>query len=368
MSDSEGNAPPHATTGGKSLSSVQQQQRQPYKSWRKKYRKMRHKFDGVLEENKRLFKDEQKLEGMARRLREELDGLMDLLLDLNTSPALPPDLRYDISLPTPHTAVGSIPSVVPDDVTPDAANKLILDYTDAVSRGQIPHLDLHVIRVQVDKKLAAQGVRSLNELASSVSHAVPPESGELPEDLQGSNPPAYLTFDEEDAYLQRLDAKLSNDRLPLKKEEEALQDKHWADLTPREVERQIELQNPQSQHNWLRTHQKPGTGLEVDDADSLGSHETRPAPARGGKGKRDLAKQVGDRAVGRAREVLSPGSGFGDEDDYAFVDENPASTKKRGKADPDGPYRAKGGKAAKGKRKRTSDETASAKKAKTADD
>lgn len=73
MSDSESNAPvsaPHATTGGKSLAIVE---RPRYKSWRKKYRKMRHKFDGVLEENKKLFKEEQKLEGIARRLREELE-------------------------------------------------------------------------------------------------------------------------------------------------------------------------------------------------------------------------------------------------------------------------------------------------------
>lgn len=80
MSDSEG-APvaPHPTTGGKSIESVQAQQslaqgdRQPYKSWRKKYRKMRAKFDGVLEENKTLFKQEHKLEGTAKRLREELE-------------------------------------------------------------------------------------------------------------------------------------------------------------------------------------------------------------------------------------------------------------------------------------------------------
>lgn len=73
MSDSESNAPlptPHATTGGKSLANVE---RPRYKSWRKKYRKMRHKFDGVLEENRKLFKEEQKLEGIARRLREELE-------------------------------------------------------------------------------------------------------------------------------------------------------------------------------------------------------------------------------------------------------------------------------------------------------
>lgn len=74
MSDSESpaqaQAPTHATTGGKSLAAAE---RPRYKSWRKKYRKMKHKFDGVLEENKALFKEEQKLEGIARRLRESLE-------------------------------------------------------------------------------------------------------------------------------------------------------------------------------------------------------------------------------------------------------------------------------------------------------
>jgi predicted nuclease with TOPRIM domain len=68
MSDSE--SVTHPPTGGKSLATVS---RPRYKSYRKKYRKMKHKFDGVLEENKRLFKEEQKLDSIARRLREELE-------------------------------------------------------------------------------------------------------------------------------------------------------------------------------------------------------------------------------------------------------------------------------------------------------
>lgn len=72
MSDSEGPAQAyqHPATGGKSLAAAE---RPRYKSWRKKYRKMRHKFESVLETNKTLFKEEQKLEGLAKRLREELE-------------------------------------------------------------------------------------------------------------------------------------------------------------------------------------------------------------------------------------------------------------------------------------------------------
>ena len=70
MSDSETSAAPHPTLGGKSLETVE---RPRYKSWRKKYRKVRTRFDVALEENKRFFKEEQKLESIAKRLREELE-------------------------------------------------------------------------------------------------------------------------------------------------------------------------------------------------------------------------------------------------------------------------------------------------------
>lgn len=73
MSDSESaSAAPlaHPHVGGKSLQAIE---RPRYKSWRKKYRKLRHQFDGVLEENKRLFKEEQKLDSIAKRLKEELE-------------------------------------------------------------------------------------------------------------------------------------------------------------------------------------------------------------------------------------------------------------------------------------------------------
>lgn len=82
MSDSESIAAPppaHPSFGGKSIETVQQQQsmfageRKPYKSWRKKYRKMRVQFDTAFEDNRVGFRQEHKLESTARRLREELE-------------------------------------------------------------------------------------------------------------------------------------------------------------------------------------------------------------------------------------------------------------------------------------------------------
>ncbi|KAK5120614.1 hypothetical protein LTR85_005972 [Meristemomyces frigidus] len=381
MSDSD-SLSAHPTVGGKSLESLQPHRgRAAYKSWRKKYRKMRHTFDGVLEENKRLFKEEHKLESIAKRLREELDGLLDICLDLNENPSIPPDLRFNIR-PAPRHAP---PIYVEPHITPEEANAMVAEYRDAVSLGRIPPLDLHVVRDQIEQRLAAQDVETLDKLSATIPHPTTSIGQPLPEDIRGDDPSSYLTPDQETAYLHRLDTKLGVDPFtgprPSNAETAKIleEEKHFATLTPREQERQIELLNPQSQHSWLATHSKsqPPGGIggmaDVDDNESLASHDQpKPAPRKrgggGGGGNKNLAKQVGDRAVERAREGFSPSAasaGFAgdmEQDELSMMDDQtaPSSGRKKGR-DPDGAYRVKGGKGgaggpAKGKRKRTSGE------------
>lgn len=387
VSDSDSHA--HPETGGKSLAAaavetgggegtvgggvggaavaVAVAERPRYKSYRKKYRKMRQKFDGVLEENRRLYKEEQKMQSTAGRLREELDGLLDILLDFNQNPALPTHLRFDITPTDVHTAIASIPSVVPSHITPQAANELFLDYTNAVQRGQIPHLDLHVIREQIDNKLARQGLTALEALERDVSHTRATIESVTPDAIHPDSSSSFLTSQQEDEYLLRMDAGLKDPAAVLKEKEQSSDDlKPWADLTVREAERQTELQNPQSQHNWLKTHAKQsGPTADIDDTDSI-DHK----PLRGAGAKRNLAKQVGDRSLGRAREGASPAGSFGDDEDPSgFVDDHP---KKRSR-DPDSTYRIKGGKSnaanGKGKRKRSNETpSGSAKKARIEDE
>lgn len=284
------------------------------------------------------------------------------------------------------------------------------EYTAAVQQGRLPPLDLHIIRESIDQRLAGQGVPTLSQLEASIPHTIPSTNpSDLPPDLTGETPPGFLTADQERDHLARLDARLGDpynfttntittapthspaDPLPIP----------YTDLTPREFERQAEMVNPQSQHNWLRTHAKPGSSaahalvtLDGDEDSIAGEPATKPPPKKRQKKDKDLAKQVGDRAVehARAREGLSPSAAsgvLGDEEDVAAgslrasgsgeADAGPPPPllgKKKGK-DPDGTYRVKGGKSGggvKGKRKRVSGEDggkegnlgASAKKAKTA--
>jgi hypothetical protein len=50
---------------------VLKEQKVPLRSWRKKYRKMKLKFDKAMDESNTLFKDCHKLEIQSRRLQEE---------------------------------------------------------------------------------------------------------------------------------------------------------------------------------------------------------------------------------------------------------------------------------------------------------
>jgi hypothetical protein len=281
---------------------------------------------------------------------------------MNQSAAIPTDRRFDVRTPAQRERT----KIVPANITPEAANDMIAEYTDAVTKGIIPPIDLHIIREQIDEQLASQDVQPLEALERRTPYPLATGEDDLPEEDRGDEPPSFLSTLQEAEYLQRLDVKLG-DRLSLDKDFLHPQSPHQAELTPRELERHMELLNPQSQHNWLKTHSKMHASLDNDDTESLASHDggssSKPTGRKRGK---NLAKQVGDRAMERAYEGMSPSAASGFDEDEMQTIEEPGSGRKRAR-DPDGAYRVKGGRggAVKGsKRKRpTEDGSGASKKA-----
>jgi hypothetical protein len=304
---------------------------------------------------------------------------------------LPAKVRFNIERPDKEYTITAriqkgIPlSDVPEDITPQQANEVISSYTSAVQQGRMPHVDLYIVRGRVEAILARQGTLTLDELERNISHPVITSAEQLPEDIRSDCPAGLFATDHEESHLLRLDAKLG-DRIAIdrvrRRDEAAIgnEDKHWTDLKGREIDRLNELQNPQSQHNWLKTHTKSAGGIvvDLDDNESVTGHENKPARNSGhtSGSKRNLAKQLADRVVDRARgdvspnPAASPGYGYGDDDEHSFVEELPPSTsKKRARKDEDGAYRSKakastGAGSTKGKRKRSGEDIAVAKKAK----
>ncbi|KAI5795105.1 IEC3 subunit of the Ino80 complex, chromatin re-modelling-domain-containing protein [Geopyxis carbonaria] len=69
------------------------------KSFKRKYRKLRHKFKDVMKHSDELFKQEQLANAAIRRMQEENTRIMDLLVDLNDSPHLSKERRHNIGSP-----------------------------------------------------------------------------------------------------------------------------------------------------------------------------------------------------------------------------------------------------------------------------
>ncbi|KAK7976140.1 hypothetical protein PG989_014603 [Apiospora arundinis] len=69
-----------------------------YKSWKKKYRKMRLQFDNRMQQSEDLHQLEQKALQTAKRLAIENDRLMDMLISINESPQIPPERRIDLNM------------------------------------------------------------------------------------------------------------------------------------------------------------------------------------------------------------------------------------------------------------------------------
>ncbi|GAB7341458.1 hypothetical protein MBLNU457_7697t1 [Dothideomycetes sp. NU457] len=337
-----------------------------YKSWRKKYRKMKARFDDVIKDNNTLFKEEQKLEALSKRLQEQNDQLLDLLLELNSSLQIPSELRYDVSL--------NQLSETDRTLSLNTANTQLAEVHAAVDRGAQPADEYMTLRLDLEARLAQlTSGTTIDALESHIPHPFfDPEKDTIPPHIAASQPIAFLTSAHEDEYLDRLDEQLGK-KFSLSGSWPA-QPHSWTSLTPRELEREVELSNPQSVHNWLKRHNvSVGVGVGEDGTASEAGGAATPANKTKG-GSRTLAKKVGDRAIERAKErdegsPMSSAAGAGFEEDVlglGYEVETPRSGKGKKRGDDDHAYRPKGGSGKKAKRKREDGEgSAERKKART---
>ncbi|KAK7942998.1 uncharacterized protein PG986_012111 [Apiospora aurea] len=145
-----------------------------YKSWKKKYRKMRLQFDQRMQQSEELHQCEQKALQTAKRLAIENDRLMDMLISINESPQIPPERRIDLSIEDE------------DDETEDeevAAQKPTKSLRRLIE--EVPH----------------------NSFATTVEHYP-----EVLEDIEPKDPELYptsfLKADDIDNYIAELDARI----------------------------------------------------------------------------------------------------------------------------------------------------------------
>ena len=317
---------------------------------RRKYRKMRIRFDDAMRESNALMLLEWKAMGTARRLQENNDQLLDLLLDFNEQPRVPPRLRYDLRhLSAADTAVPSSEA---------GHTRHARDAPDAL--GSLAALEAHVPHT------------ARADLADHAPHAF--HAAHVPIDGLDLtvHAPGYLSPTHEEEYLLATDTALEDPAFdPSRQHGRPLR---LATAHPPLVDKDLTVRNPDSVYNWLRKHQpqvflqdKDALALHADALSDKSTHKT----ASGGGGGNKKAKRESTLARGG---TCTPGP----RDVHASHDDPDATpgpydtTKARRKtgsghgADDDPAYRPKGGHSRPPKRKREDGDTpggkASAKK------
>ncbi|MCJ1471486.1 hypothetical protein MMC13_000125 [Lambiella insularis] len=303
-----------------------------YRSYKKKYNKMRHTFKERMRISNSLFDEEQRLVKVARRLQEQNDQLLDLLLEANESTRIPPHLRYDLRSPTPSES--AVPALEPDVASRkmmdlDSARAALEEAKIELSTGQITPDSYHQLEIELNEAL--HKTVSLTQL-SSTSHtaleSVPED--ELPHDLGDSSPAGYLSMEHEEEYLSTLDAFL---------EGSVPRNYTTADSQPTrafEKKEDVALRNPVSVYNWLRKNQPQ---VFLQDSDVLP--------------EKPSSKSSAPKAPKRSSVVPKQEPELLDEEGNLINVNFEASSRSKRKRE-DEPYRPKGGSSRPSKRKKTS--------------
>ncbi|KAG9193777.1 hypothetical protein G6011_03812 [Alternaria panax] len=321
------------------------------RSWRRKYRKMRIKFDEAMTLSDSLIKQEWKAMGTARRLQENNDQILDILLELNEQTRVNPRLRYDLRhLSQADTAVDSL-EVGPD---PDVVKQQLQALRDDVAANRIAPDEYATKADQLHTSQAIQQtLKSLASLESKVPHTTPADLPAHP--IEGidlsDHAPGFMSPAHEDEYLVATDQLL--DQPGFDQSQQQGRPVRLASAQPPLSEKDLTVRNPDSVYNWLRKHQ-PQVFLQDKDAAHHENLSEKSAAPKTTKANATKIKRESNIAGG------TPGPRDHDDEDSA-APETGKGRRKTGGGDDDTAYRPKGGSSRPAKRKREEGDTPAAK-------
>ncbi|KAF5609570.1 hypothetical protein FPANT_118 [Fusarium pseudoanthophilum] len=299
-----------------------------YKSWKKKYRKMRIVFDHKMHDGEELHKQEDKAAALVKRLAVENDRLLDLLLEINNSPQIPPEKQVDVSLEPPIQA-------------------------DAFVH---PLDEEHELHKDTPKKKLEDLVKSVPHSSySSAKETLPQIVNDL-KAVDGETYPAdFLSADDIDNYIYEIDMALDPENM-------------LPTLAPRahpgnHHQSHPHLKNPTSVTNWLRKH---APKIFLQDGEAHGDADDAEGGHTGGRKTRGSRGERGGRASTRGKRVSAAArsAAAADRDVDASMDEDQelASTpavrgKRKRNAEDDTGYKPRGSSTRPTKKKRKSEAT-----------
>ncbi|KAJ9273729.1 hypothetical protein DTO271D3_7426 [Paecilomyces variotii] len=304
--------------------------KQTYKSFKKKYAKLKVQFELGMRESEALFREQMRIQDLSNRIQEQNDQLLEVLLEFNESLHVPTHLRYDLNVPGESPALNPVDQEAQPPPSYDVATaKATLDEARSeLASGEITPDTYRRLEEAVKRSKAFEPSNKYPSLLQ-VPHTT---TEQFPHELDGDNL-GYLTPEHEAEYFLMMDARLGDaqaaEQLSRAPEKPSLAER----------EREAALRNPVSVYNWLRRNQ-PQVFLQDNEITSEKS-VSRPANLRTSKRATQPRKE---------EDVY--------DEDGILMDVAPAPGSSRGKRkrDDDTGYRPKGGSSGgRGSRKKKDD-------------
>ncbi|EAW09179.1 uncharacterized protein ACLA_033820 [Aspergillus clavatus NRRL 1] len=303
--------------------------KQSYRSFKKKYAKLKVKFELGMRESEALIREELRIEDLSKRIQEQNDQLLEVLLEFNESLHVQGSLRYNLSAPG-DTSFLPTPERSPAHLTSATARAILQDAKAQMGAGSMSVGAYRRLEDDVKRSNALPPQLSYTTL-TQVPHTAPPsEAQDLPTNVSLEEKLGFLTPEHETEYYLGMDAKLGDEgaavqlsRIPEKP-------------SLAERERESTLRNPVSVYNWLRRNQ-PHIFLQ-DNENASEKSGSRPSNLR-----------VSKRMSTQPRKEEDTYDEDGVPMDTGPV---PSSSKSKRKRDDDSGYRPKGGSSRPSKKKK----------------
>ncbi|KAJ5780921.1 hypothetical protein N7457_006081 [Penicillium paradoxum] len=222
--------------------------KQSVRSFKKKYAKLKVKFELGTRENESLIREELRIEDLSKRIQEQNDQLLEVLLEFNESLHVSPDMRFDLTLPTDRpllpTPEQEIAPLINDATLAQQAWK---EAKTGLAAGSIDKGAYRTIEDNIKLNKAFAPAHQYSTL--SQTHQISPDAIAKKPDNDCERKLGYFTPEHETEYYLALDAKLGD-------EAAATQLARIPDRpTFAERERDLSMRNPASVYNWLRRNQ-----------------------------------------------------------------------------------------------------------------
>ncbi|CAG8274435.1 unnamed protein product [Penicillium salamii] len=216
---------------------------------RKKYAKLKVKFELGTRESEKLIREELRIEDLSKRIQEQNDQLLEVLLEFNESLHVPPEMRFGLSMPNdPPLEPAPEQEILPliNDAT--LAKQAWSEAKAGLAAGSIDTSAYRMIEDNIKRNKAFAPSQQYGSL-SQTNHTSPDAASNGKKSDESERRLGYFTPEHETEYYLGLDAKLGDEaataqlaRIPDRP-------------TFAERERDLSIRNPASVYNWLRRNQ-----------------------------------------------------------------------------------------------------------------